>query len=240
MAAKWGEDSDIYRVRVLGDFPRAQSDSFIGLDLVEAAVRRGLDGGYDDGVVEIGLDVARFGDDETVFAIRRGGRVLPIESVRGWDTMKTAGRAVQLIREYAPRRIKIDDTGVGGGVVDRLNELVAEGIIHNCDICPMNFGGTGDDDYHNAVSLWHGLLKDLLKAGECVLPDDEDLIAQLTTRKYGLNSKGRIVLEDKATMKKRGLPSPDRAEAVALAFAAPQTVEQKRIAMPLIAAVKTR
>jgi hypothetical protein len=219
MAAKWGEDSDIYRVRVLGEFPRAESDSFISLDLVERAVERWYNGGHDEGVCELGCDVARFGDDKTVFCVRKGGRVVHLESHNGWSTTKTAGRCVQLIKEFGCTAAKIDDTGVGGGVTDNLRESSDMGDISNCQIVAMNFGGEGNNDYHNAVSIWYGILKDMLKANELALPDDETLIAQLTTRKFSLTNKGRIMIERKEDMKKRGLQSPDSAEAVALAFA---------------------
>lgn len=217
MAAKWGRDTDVYRVRVLGDFPLAEATGFISLDLVEAAVTRWHDGGYDDGPCEIGLDVARYGDDETCFAVRKGGRVLLLEPHRGWSTTQTSGRAIQLIREYNADSIKVDDTGVGGGVVD----MLVDSAPAECEVVPCNFGGAGNDDYDNASTIWHANLKDLLLAGQLALPDDDDLVAQLTTRRYGLTTKGKIIIESKKDMKRppRNLPSPDRAEAVALAFA---------------------
>jgi phage terminase large subunit len=213
MAAKWGRDSDIYRVRVLGDFPLAEASGFIPLDLVEAAVQLWYGPTDDSGVCEIGLDVARFGSDETAFCIRQGGRVLPIEAHRGWDTTTTAGRARQLVNEHGASAIKVDDGGVGGGVTDMLNEGCSAEVI------PCNFGATGDEYYDNAATMWHATLRDMMQAGELALPEDEDLIAQLTTRQYKITSKGKTRLESKQDMKLRGLPSPDRSDALALAFA---------------------
>lgn len=133
--------------------------------------------------------------------------------------------------------IKIDDTGVGGGVTDQVSETLADQSI-NCAVCPINFGGEGDEHYHNFATVMWANVRDLLKAGELALPNDDDTIAQLTTRRYFITSKGRIAIERKEDMKKRGLPSPDRAEAVALAFAQPIVKETPRVAPPLILTVR--
>jgi phage terminase large subunit len=221
MAQKWGRDTDIYRVRVLGDFPLAESDSFIPINLVEDAIARWQDGWQDSGPTELGVDVARYGDDETVFAVRRGGRVIHLERRRGWSVTQTAGRTIQLVREFGVTAAKIDDASMGGGVTDIL--MVSEELYSlGCVAVPINFGGEGDDYYHNATGVMWGALRDLLQAGQMALPDDEDLPGQFTTRRYTLSAKGKIVLERKEDMKKRGLPSPDIADAVALAFAQPQ------------------
>lgn len=216
MASKWGKDSDIYRVRVQGEFPQAEAKGFISLSTVEAAVTRWPDYA-DDGVVEIGLDVARYGDDETVFAVRHGNKVVSIESHRGWATTQTTGRALQLIREHKATAIKIDDASMGGGVTDQLRENQEVGCTYK--VIAINFGGAGDKHYDNYSAVMWADVRDLLQVGDIALPDDEDLIAQLTTRRYTITSKGRIALERKEDMKRRGLPSPDRADAVVLAFA---------------------
>jgi phage terminase large subunit len=213
MAAKWGRDSDIYRVRVLGDFPNAEADGFIALPLVEEAVERWHDA-KPDGICEIGADIARFGDDETVFGIREGGYVHPLECHRKWSTTETSGRLIQLGKDRKPGSIKIDDTGVGGGVTD----LLSEANLSGTRIIPVNFGGEGGEHYSNTSSAMWGNIRDMLRAGELALPNDEELVAQLTTRRYRLTSKGKIEIERKEDMKKRGLPSPDRADAVALAL----------------------
>lgn len=113
--------------------------------------------------------------------------------------------------------IRIDDTGVGGGVTDRLKEVVAEND-YPIDVIPINFASKGNAEYVCIISVMYGHFKD-----NCLefvaLPDDEDLIAQLSVRKYQINSDGRIKIEPKKAMKDRGLKSPDRAEAVVMAFA---------------------
>lgn len=215
MAAKWGRDTDIYRVRVLGEFPEAESNTFIPLPLVEAAILRYKRNAERElsGIIEMGVDVARYGDDETVFCVRQGFRIIHLEPHRGWSTTKTSGRAVQLVNQYNVSTIRVDDTGVGGGVTDNLRESIS-----GCRIVPSNFGGPGNKHYANATGVMWGNLRDLMQSEELELPDDDDLAGELTTRRFRLNSKGLIVLEDKDDMKKRGLPSPGRADAVSMAF----------------------
>lgn len=223
MAAKWGRDSDVYRVRVLGEFPRGEEDTFIGLELVETAMAR--EAQPDGAVAYIGVDVARFGSDETAVCIRRGYHVAPLDCRRGQDTQETAGKVLaharRLLEEAASRVVVcVDDTGVGGGVTDALRRSIAELGLKGVAIRPCNFGGLGDGrHYDDAATLWWAEVRDALKEG-LALPRDEDLAGQLASRKFTITRRGTIRLESKAEMKRRGLPSPDRADALALTFAA--------------------
>ncbi len=232
---KYGRDSDVARVRIFGEFPRGESDAFIPLEIVEQAtktklqIREGID------VLHIGVDVARYGDDETVIAHRLDNKVFPLDRYRKQGTTETTGIVIQRAKELMQQfpqisrvKIKVDDSGVGGGVTDQLNEIVwQEGLpfeIHGV----INNAKANDDHYENlGTEMWakvRDLLEENMKAflhgAEPVieLPDDEKLIAQLSTRKFKITSRGRIALERKEDMKKRGLDSPDRADAVALAF----------------------
>ena len=214
IASRWGADSDVYRVRVLGEFPSAEPCGFFPLGLVEASAQRWHDTEA-AGDVQIGLDVARFGDDKTVYAIRHGDKLLELEEHQGWSVTQTAARAVTLCQEHRADSIHVDDTGVGGGVTDLLKEADLQ-----TRVVAVNFGGAGDRQGHyaNKTAEMAGNLKDRLLAGTAALPDDIELIAQLTTRKYGLTAAGKIILERKEDRKRRGLSSPDKADAVFLAF----------------------
>lgn len=230
---QYGKDSDVVRVRVDGEFPRAEPDTFIPLELAEAAAMREVyqqeDGSLnipEAAPLEIGVDVARFGDDETVIVPRVGLLVPLIRTYTKKDTMETAGWVINLAKELMltyerPRcTIKIDDDGVGGGVTDRVREVVREEGLY-IDVIDCHNGGKADDPDHYdnwGTEAWANV-RDLLQAGDIQIPNDEDLIAQLSTRKYTVTSKGRIILESKKDMKKRGLRSPDRADALVLAFA---------------------
>jgi hypothetical protein len=130
--------------------------------------------------------------------------------------------AKELINEFGKPKcvVKIDDDGVGGAVTDRTREVVREEGLH-IEVIACHNGGIPEDKEHYedwGTESW-AHLRDLLQEGEVELINDEDLVGQLSTRKYTLTSKGKIKLESKKDMKKRGLSSPDRADAVVLAFA---------------------
>ncbi|MFD2172388.1 phage terminase large subunit [Tumebacillus lipolyticus] len=234
---KYGEDSDVYRIRVIGEFPRSEPNVLIALELAELATECRVV--PTETTLHLGVDVARFGDDETVIAPRIGGKVFPLHCYSKRDTMETAGNVIYIAKTMMAAesrlqrvKIKVDDTGVGGGVTDRLNELVREeGLPY--EVYPVNNGSVADDTefYDNKASESWAVIKEALqenftdhvqgKLPTVELPDDGKLITQLTTRKYRMTSKGRLQVERKEDMKKRGLQSPDRAEAVILSFVEP-------------------
>lgn len=221
MAKKYGRDSDVFRVRVLGEFPRGGSDDFIPLSLIEAAVGREVRFDPTD-LWKIGVDPARFGDDESVIAAVCGPHVDPLRGFYGLNGPSLAGEVARLVREIRKRGysgtipVRVDETGVGASCFDQL-ELEAKEL--GIDPVPVSFGGIGDEDHSNtAAALWGQVKRDLPMMQ---LPDDDDLVAQLSCRKYGIERDGRIRLERKEDMKKRGLSSPDRADALALAWGDP-------------------
>lgn len=230
---KYREDSDVYRVRVLGEFPKKEADTFIALEVVELACNSSVEPEGD--VLHIGVDVARFGDDETVIATRIGNKGFPLHIYNKQDTMVTAGWVINIAKrmmkeksELIKAKVKVDDDGVGGGVTDRLKEVVREENLP-FDIIPVRNGSKPEDNHFEnlGTEIWAKLKETLeenlsnhLQGSESniQLPNDDKLISQLTTRKYKMTSKGKIALERKEEMKKRGLDSPDRADAVVLAF----------------------
>ncbi|MCI8414887.1 MAG: terminase B [Ruminiclostridium sp.] len=224
---RYGKESNVVRVRVDGEFPLQEDDVFIPIQLAEASVNRELE--KPTAKISLGVDVARFGDDETIIAQNAGGDVtLPVIR-HGQNLMRTVGDIVQQYRRildenpnyYGTIPVIIDDTGLGGGVTDRLTEVRAEQRLSRMEIIPVNFGGKIPDKeaakwFGDITSYMWSIVRDRLSDGTLKLPDDSELIAQLSVRKYALNSSGKIVLESKKEMKKRGLFSPDRADAVAL------------------------
>lgn len=219
---QYGEDSDVVRVRVFGEFGKAEADGLIALELVESAMAR--EPVY-LGELVLGVDPARFGDDETVIQPRIGNTALPFDNYRKADLMTTVGRIVHKLTALMTKfdcgraTINVDEGGLGGGVVDRLREVCAEKNLH-VTINGCNFGGKARDSaYSNFVTEAYFSLRDRLAEGEIILPRDDELAAQLTTRKYLLTSADKLILEDKKTYKKRIGRSPDRADALALAFA---------------------
>jgi phage terminase large subunit len=212
MAKKYGEGSNIYRIRVMGEFPYSEEDQLIPIHLLEAAVNRDTAEGGD---TLWGVDVARFGSDETVIAKRTGERITEIKSVRGYDTMQTAGWVASEIREAKekPSIIFVDSIGIGSGVADRLRELG----FNVYDVQVSERAAESERFVNLRAELWFRF-KEWLENGAGCIPDDEELIAQASGIKYSFHSSGKFVVERKEDMKKRGLPSPDRADAVILTF----------------------
>jgi hypothetical protein len=224
--ADYGEDSDFVRVRVRGVFPRAGSTQFIGSDIVEAAASREAHAGVYDALV-LGVDPARFGDDESVIYIRKGrdGSTHKPIKFRGLDNMQLAARVAEQYEFYRADAIFVDGGGTGSGVVDRLRQL-------RIPVIEVQFGASPDRSqpgqeaiaYANKAAEMWGVMKEWLKTGGSIPHDDTDLHSQLTDREYGFvlrDGRDAIQLESKKDMKKRGLSSPDIADALALTFAYP-------------------
>ena len=220
--ADYGEDSDFVRVRVKGVFPRTGVTQLIGTDLVEAAIAAQANSHPHDPLI-MGVDVARFGDDQTVLFIRKGrdARTYPAIKLRNSDLMQTAARIADLHAQMRFDAIFVDETGIGAGVVDRLRQL-------RVPVTGINFGSNSDrvdptglmPKCANKVAEMWLTAKSALQAG-MALPDDQELRDDLTGREYGFNENSEIQLEKKKDMKKRGLASPDVGDAFALTYAYP-------------------
>jgi len=211
--ADYGEDSDFVRVRVRGVFPRAGNMQFIGQDIVDAAVRYKAEG-YENFPKILGVDVARHGEAQTVLQVRQGRKAFPSSKYRGLNTMDVASRVSEKINEEDPDYVFVDGAGVGGGVVDRLRQLGHRNIIE------VNGGGSPNDKgrYRFARDEWWGNTKDWLKGG-AEIPSDNELLYDLTGPEYSFTAHGQLAIEPKDSMKKRGLASPDCADALTMTFA---------------------
>ena len=217
----YGEDSDFFRVRVRGLFPRVGAMEFISRVLAEeASVREVQTNKYDPLVM--GVDVARFGDDESVIWFRKGrdARTFPPMTFAGVDTMTLAGKVAEQFLAHRADAVFVDGGGVGGGVVDRLRQL-------NIPVIEVQFGSKPDNlnadepnvSYSNKRAEIWGAMRYWLKGG--AIPEDKELVEQMSGVLYGFNANNAIQLERKEDMKKRGLSSPYRADALALTFAYP-------------------
>lgn len=220
----YGEDSDFVRIRVRGVFPRTGEMEFISAADVEAAMARDVTTAITDPLA-IGCDVARYGANESVIAIRKGrdAASIPWHFFRGLSTVELAQRVVETAGALSADGIFIDGGGVGGGVVDN----VRHAHLHCYDI---QFGGrddvggwaTGNDGerYKNKRAAMWGAMRAWIRSGGA-LPNDPELKAQLIGPTYTFTIKNEIQLESKEDMMRRGVESPDRADALALTFAYP-------------------
>jgi hypothetical protein len=227
MAKKYGRQSPIFKVRVLGEFVDA-ADGVISLALCEAAKIREV-AVVESARIVWGLDVARFGDDSSALAKRQGNHQLaPVEEWWGFDTMQTAGRIkMEWDRTpvaQRPSAINVDVIGIGAGVVDRLSELKLPVVGVNVSEAEAITGTTPTDQSGLMVQFnrlrdqlwWQG--REWLQAKDCRLCDDDDTIGELTTPTYKILSNGRIQVERKDELKARGVKSPNRADAWLLTF----------------------
>ena len=217
MKRQYGEDSNVYRVRVLGLPPETDDNSIISRTLVESAIDRDVD------PVETmpvwGVDIARHGSDRCALAKRKGNVVT--EPIKFWgdkDLMETVG---VIMAEYEstpyrerPSEILVDSIGLGAGVVDRLVELdmPARGInVAESSSMTDRYMRLRDE-------LWFKC-REWLEAKDCKIPDQDELVNEITNVRYEILSSGKFKVESKDQMKKRGFRSPDVADALMLTFA---------------------
>lgn len=210
---EWGEDSDYVRVRIRGIFPRLGEEQFISYEIVEQAQKRECEVPWGTPKV-LGVDVARYGDDMTVFVGRHGRKLAKIQKFRDLNTMEVAARIIDEKKRSGINVIMVDGIGIGAGVVDRLRQLGHE-------VVEVISGGKPDMEneevcYNKRAEMWYRM-RDWLETAD--IPDDYQLESDLVETKAFYDNKHRIQMEKKADMKKRGLASPDVADALAMTFA---------------------
>lgn len=222
---EWGEENPLYQVRVKGNFPSQGPNAIVGLTLLQEARAR-----YahlkPEGTLSFGVDVARFGDDETVIAPRRGDVILPLRVFGNLDTEQVTDEVVKVVRELrrpgeARPRVKVDEIGAGAGVVDGLRARYSDLL----EVVGVNVATESNDKtkFPNLRSQLVFGVRDWLKEGGA-LPPDSKLAGEVVAPVYRFDAQGRQVVESKDDIKKRLKRSPDRFDAVALAvYEAPVT-----------------
>lgn len=220
MKAQYGEESNVFRVRVLGEFPLEDADVLMPLSIVEPALTREVE---PTRLVRPiwGLDVARYGECLNALA-KRQGNVMP-EPIKTWGNsslMRTVGNVVAEYEDTPhrdrPHEIIVDVCGLGAGVVDRLIEL-------DLPVRGVNAGEAAPRRDAKRLSRmrdwlwWQG--REWFLRGDCRIANDQYLIGELTDVHYALNSSGKIQVESKRDILDDGRPSPDRADAFLLTFA---------------------
>jgi hypothetical protein len=227
--AKWiedyGEDSDFVRVRVKGEFPRAGSTQFIASDVVSRC-RKFKAEAYESLPKILSVDVARFGDDQTVMGTRQGRKAQILSKLRGLDTVQVAERVIEVMEREKPEATVIDGDGIGAGVIDHLQH---RGYGIDRGVFEFHGGAAARDSaayFNRRAEVW-GLMRDALMA-DMELPDDPELETDLTGPQYGFSSKQQIQLERKEDMKKRGLASPDCGDMLAMTFGVQVAIPTKQ------------
>jgi len=220
---EFGRDSDVYRVRVLGEFPIADPNCIISIEDLEKCLDKGqmlwasqIRRPNGKLARQIGLDIARFGDDESVIGRRHGNALVSTRVFHHVEPMNVVDEAFRMQHDafwkdedtwYVP-----DADGIGGG---------AMALFYEAQKNVMEFHSLNhsiNNQYENRITeAWFNLAS-LCKKGKCYLPKDPLMIQQLTTRQYFVNRKGKIVVEKKDDYKKRNGGSPDRADMAVMTF----------------------
>jgi len=195
------------------DFTASSEMILISLNTVlKASKKTNLPQTYSWAPVVIGVDVARFGDDQSVIYVRQGCHTLEIRKYQNLNLMEFADYVAGAINQHAAAMTFIDVVGLGAGVVDRLTSLGYTNVIGaNAGFSPDNL------KYKNKRAEMWDLMKKWLEDGGDI-PDDPVLISQLSSVEYKFDPSDRLQIEKKEDMKKRGLPSPDLADAISLTF----------------------
>ena len=218
---EWGDKDALYVASVLGQFPDALEDSLISRSDVDRAVER-----WEQGEPRrrdpwrMGVDVARYGDDKTVLCLRRGDRVERMIEMRKADTVEVAEEIGEQVRRLGIPAVFVDETGVGGGVVDQLKKdgMPVIGVQAGTKASrPEQYGNK------RAELFWE--LRRRFKEDSIAIPKDDELISQLLMIRYAIAEPERIRLNSKQEFRKRGLPSPDKADALSLAFLEPRSMD---------------
>lgn len=214
---KYGKTHNLYRVNILGEFPTGNVDSFISLSDVLSAAERDVIPGDD---IQIGVDVARFGDDLTVLYWRRGNHVYSPKILSKSSIDKVVDLVISTVIEIRGQvkykgkiKVYVDSVGVGAGVCDYLKK----DRDHNLEIVECNGAGKGDELYHNEISKMWGNLRD--RINHISIPKDPNLIEELSARRWKFSGTNKIQIEPKKEFKKEFGSSPDRADALILCFA---------------------
>lgn len=213
IAATYGESSNAFRIRVLGEFALADDDTLIPAELVDGALDRDVTVSPVEPMV-YGLDVARFGTDRTALCKRKGNVVLEVRHWGGLDLMQTVGAVLNEAKKDSPAEICVDTIGLGSGVADRLREMglnVRDVNVSESSAMNPNANRLRDE-------LWLSV-KDWLSTRAVKLPKDETLRHELVAPRYTFTSAGKVQVESKDAMKRRGMRSPDLADSLCLTFA---------------------
>lgn len=217
----WGEDHPLYQIRVLGQFPTQEYGNLVvPPSLIEKS--RNLDLGEPSGPVILGVDIADMGGDETVVAVRHGPYLTHLHAWSDVDLVTSCRRILDIAHRHRAKEIRIDRVGVGAGAYSFLKQAAPEGVaVVGVDV---RESPREPDKYHDfRAELWYGF-RIAMQEGRVSFarlkdPEADVLFGQLMYPTFSPTNQGLIRVESKLEMRKRGLRSPDRAEAVIIAFA---------------------
>jgi phage terminase large subunit len=208
---EWGPGHPLWESRVLGNFPAQAEDALLSLTWLEQAKIR--EHPVDEGILDGGLDVAGPGEDETVLAIRCGPKLLHLES---WTESDPRGKVLAALEAFKGRirRLNVDSAGIGYGMARHIADFKYKVRDVNVGVAARH-----PEKYANLKAELYWGLRMRFQSGDISGCFSEKAIGQLAGIRYQHNARGQVVIESKDDLRKRGVKSPDLAEAVMLAFA---------------------
>lgn len=225
LAHKYGRDSDVYRVRVLGEFPRSDPRCVMSIEDAEACtrtsklamakVKRYLRGIWTP-AKQFGIDYARYGGDESVLVRRAGQAMMNMETFNHTEPEDVIARSFALQSQVGWSNDQTwfvsDATGMGQGLQNNFRKANKTWMEFH------NHGVSGSVEFDNKITEAWFHLAQLAKDRECHLINDARLLQQLTSRQYHLTKSSKLIVESKDEFEKRGFDSPDRADATVMSF----------------------
>jgi hypothetical protein len=237
-ASQWGKDSAVFKSRILGEFAQDSSDGVIPLAFIDEAQERGRALGPEPkaALLSVGVDVGGggLGGDRSVISLlfangqvffRKFGELSDVLTA----TMQLVGHIMGICEHYHPRYVVVDTIGLGAGVAHRLREegvpVLAFNAAARCDFRDRS----GELGFASLRSAAWWLLREALEPGSGIglaLPEDADLVGELVTPSYRMNSIGKVQVEEKASFRGRLGRSTDVADALIMALAAPMLAQE--------------
>ena len=227
---QWYRPNDLFRIKVLGEFPEKSDNQLIPLAWIEAANERWKERQHDQrtGNLVLGVDVAGMGSDLTVFCHRYDDFIAEFQTYQHQDEMQIAGQIKNILSTHENASAQIDTIGQGAGVYSRLNELKMEVTsakfshsAHKENNKEELTDFTGEHTFANMRAYCYWAIRDALDPqhnGNLALPPIDELTQDLTEPRYRFRSDSKILIEEKSEIKKRLGRSPDYADALALAY----------------------
>lgn len=210
MEKKYGRDSDVFRVRVNGDFPNTNATGLFSLRDLEEAVIRKADA---SGSVVMGVDVARYGNDSSIIALKRGMQLTLLDTMEQCSTTEVANRVAYHSNQVGPQGIIVDTIGVGAGVFDQLKPIAGARLIDG----NVGFAAEDTNTYLNKRAEAYFKLNNAIKRGASI-PNDDELIEELLSIEYQFTESGKIKIKSKDQIKEDLGRSPDKADAFMLLY----------------------
>lgn len=224
MEEKYGKESNVYRIRVLGEPPLVDESTYIPLAWAQQCIGNDI-GENEFDPLYLGVDVARFGDDSSIVLPRKGNNIRVWDEYQGMDTVNVAGFVANAYLDLEAEGVAIDEVGIGGGVYDILTRRNLPGLVG----VTVSAAANDKAQFHRLRDEIWGMMRDKCMRAAYSFPDllvpgeqesyGQRLANELSSVMYSFDANGAIVIESKLQMRTRGVKSPNIADALGVSEA---------------------